>query len=193
MEYTTITIWWLNAISYIFHGKICITSCLCIFLFNVSVLNETPIILRPGIITKEMIEKALNKEVLIAKEVTAGVNDDSKVLSPGMKYKHYSPNAEVIIINSNLEKFITYIDSHKDDGTYALCFDGEEKLLPIPSISYGKEDDEISQAHNLFSALREIDKIGAKKVFARCPKTSGISLAVYNRLIRSAGFKVIDI
>jgi len=159
----------------------------------ISVLNETPIILRPGIITKEMIEKALNKEVLIAKEVTAGVNDDSKVLSPGMKYKHYSPNAEVIIINSNLEKFITYIDSHKDDGTYALCFDGEEKLLPIPSISYGKEDDEISQAHNLFSALREIDKIGAKKVFARCPKTIGISLAVYNRLIRSAGFKVIDI
>ena len=74
-----------------------------------------------------------------------------------------------------------------------LCFDGEESLFSVNAISYGKENDAISQAHNLFSALRELDKKNAKIVFARCPKTSGVSLAVYNRLIRSAGFKVIEL
>ena len=159
----------------------------------ISVLNETPIILRPGIITKEMIEEALGKEVLIAKEVTAGVNDDSKVLSPGMKYKHYSPNAEVIILNGDIENFIKYVELNKKDNTAVLCYDGEENLFDIPAISYGKIDDDYSQAHNLFSSLRKLDEMGAKLVFARCPKSSGVSLAVYNRLIRSAGFKVINL
>lgn len=51
----------------------------------------------------------------------------------------------------------------------ALCFDGEEAQLPVPAISYGKEGDGISEAHNLFTVLRELDRKGAKTVYARCP------------------------
>ena len=159
----------------------------------VSVLENTPIILRPGVVTKEMMEEVLNKEVDVASAVTEGVNKDDKVLSPGMKYKHYSPNAEVIIIKSNFEKFAEYIENNKTENTYALVFDGEEKTLSVPAITYGKENDAESQAHNLFSSLRKLDMLGAKIVFARCPETSGVGLAVYNRLIRSAGFKIIEL
>lgn len=159
----------------------------------VSVLEETPVILRPGIITKEDIESILNKPVFVAKEVTEGVTKNSIVRSPGMKYKHYSPNAEVIILKGSFENFAKYVDTHKTSTTFAMCFDGEEKSLTVPALSYGKESDAKSQAHNLFSVLRKLDKKRATTIFVRCPETSGVSLAVYNRLIRSAGFKVIDV
>ena len=77
----------------------------------ISVLNSTPIILRPGIITKEDIERVLNKPVMLTKEITQEATSESKVLSPGMKYKHYSPNADVIILKGSLEKFIKYLKS----------------------------------------------------------------------------------
>ena len=159
----------------------------------ISVLNETPIILRPGIVTKEEIELVLNKPVSLAKEVTAGVTDDKAVLSPGMKYKHYAPNANVTIIKSSLEKFIEFVNSHKTQNSFVMCFEGEENLMPTKAIAYGKQNDPQSQAHNLFSVLREMDKNHAEQVFVRCPEMTGISLAVYNRLIRSASFNIIEI
>lgn len=159
----------------------------------ISVLESSPIILRPGVITQEMIKKVLNKPVLIAKAVTDGVKKDEKVLSPGMKYKHYAPKAEVTILKGTIDKFVQFVNNNKTEKTHVLCFDGEETLFDIPAISYGKEKDAISQAHKLFSALRKLDETDAEIVYARCPETDGISLAVYNRLIRSAGFKIIEL
>lgn len=159
----------------------------------ISVLEKTPIILRPGIITKEEIEKVLNKKVLLAKEVTAGITTNSKILSPGMKYKHYAPNANVTIIKSTLTQFVDFVNKNKTESTFVMCFDGEEKLMPVPSIAYGKIDDPKTQAHNLFSTLREIDKNHATQIYVRCPEMTGVSLAVYNRLIRSASFNIIEI
>ena len=159
----------------------------------VSVLNETPIILRPGVVTKSQMEAVLNKPVLIAKEVTAGVTNDEAVLSPGMKYKHYSPNAEIVILKGNLDQFAEFVNNQTQENIFAMCFDGEEQFLTVPAISYGRADDPKTQAHNLFAVLRELDKKNAKIVYARCPEMDGVSLAVYNRLIRSAGFKIIDL
>ncbi|MCI5714816.1 MAG: threonylcarbamoyl-AMP synthase [Firmicutes bacterium] len=159
----------------------------------ISTLTDTPIILRPGVITKEMIENVLGKKVEIAKAVTEGVKKDEKVLSPGMKYKHYAPNADVIILKGSLEKYAKYVNEHKADGTFALCFDDEQQYLDVPAISYGHITSPKEQAHELFTALRELDKQNAKIVYARCPEMTGVSLAVYNRLIRSAGFKIIDL
>ena len=159
----------------------------------ISVLEKTPVILRPGIITKENIEDVLKKEVLLAKEVVSGVEKNSVVLSPGMKYKHYAPNAKVVILKGSLEKFIDYVKLNKLTKTFVMCFDGEESIMPVPAISYGKQNDPQSQAHKLFSILRELDKNQAEQVFVRCPEMTGVSLAVYNRLIRSAGFNIIEL
>ena len=60
-------------------------------------------------------------------------------------------------------------------------------------LSYGHITSPKEQAHELFTALRELDKENATIVYARCPEMTGVSLAVYNRLIRSAGFKIIDL
>lgn len=159
----------------------------------ISVLSETPTILRPGIITKEMISSVLNKEVIVAKAVTAGVKKDEQVLSPGMKYKHYAPNAQVVILNGSIDKFVAYVNAHKTKNTYVLCFENESQLFDIPTITFGLENDANSQAKKLFSALRKLDNTNAEIVFARCPETTGVALAVYNRLIRSAGFQIINL
>lgn len=159
----------------------------------ISVLTEIPTILRPGVVTKEMISKVLNKDVAVASAVTEGVKKDEKVLSPGMKYKHYAPKAEVIILKGSLDKFEEYVHTHKTPNTFVLCFENEEHLFDVPAISYGSKNDANSQAKHLFSALRKLDNTNAELVFARCPETNGVALAVYNRLIRSAGFKIIEI
>lgn len=159
----------------------------------VSMLNDKPVILRPGVITKEDIEMVLGKEVIIAKEVLIGVTDEKQVLSPGMKYKHYSPKAEVIIVRGDIEVFSKFVNKINEKDAYAMCFDGEEDQINMKSISYGSRDNPKEQAHNLFSVLRKFDELGASKVFVRCPNEDGISLAVYNRLIRSAGFRIINL
>jgi len=159
----------------------------------ISVLNDTPIILRPGIITKNDIEKVLNKQVMLAKEITQETSANAKVLSPGMKYKHYSPNAEVFLLKGTLNQFANYVNNLNEDKCFAMCFDDEESSLKIPAISYGSQNDELTQARNIFKILRQLDKQNARKIYVRCPKDFGISLAIYNRLIRSAAFKIIDL
>lgn len=59
----------------------------------------------------------------------------------------------------------------------------------MPHLVYGISSEE--QAHFLFERLRQFDEMGAKRVYARCPQKSGVGLAVYNRILRSAGFSVI--
>ena len=137
----------------------------------VAVTGEHPMILRPGYVTKEQ---------MVAR-------------SPGMKYKHYAPKADVTILKGSFDAYRDYIAAHAGDGVWALCFDGEEAKLPVPAISYGKEGDGISEAHNLFTVLRELDRKGAKTVYARCPLSDGVSMAVYNRLIRAAAFRVVEV
>lgn len=159
----------------------------------VSCLENTPIILRPGVITQKMMEKVLNCEVKIAKAITEDINNEEKVLSPGMKYKHYSPKANVFLVKGSFEKFRTFVEEQNNNGLFALVFDGEDKKIKTKAICYGKENDSSSQAHNLFAKFRELDKLGAKTVYVRCPKSEGVGLAVYNRLIRSAGFKIIEV
>ena len=62
--------------------------------------------------------------------------------------------------------------------------------LCVPAITYGKKDCPQEQAQQLFHALRKLDDLNYKLVYAACPQSEGLSLAVYNRMIRAAGFEV---
>ena len=159
----------------------------------VSMLSDTPVLLRPGYVTKEDIEKVLNKPVAVASAVLSSTKEGDVVESPGMKYKHYAPKADVTIVEGEFEDFCKYALKNADKNTFCLVFDGEENLIDLPCVLLGKMDDASEQAHNLFKCLRRLDELGAKTVYARAPKKSGISLAVYNRLIRAAGFKVVTV
>ena len=71
----------------------------------VSLAGPQPILFRPGFITKAQMEDVLQKEVILSKGITEELAKDEKVLSPGLKHKHYAPKAEVTIINGEFEKY----------------------------------------------------------------------------------------
>ena len=154
----------------------------------ISFVGEKPRLLRPGGITLEQIEETIGG-IDVDKAVLSKLEEGQKASSPGMKYKHYAPKADITVVKGSLEDFCGFI---KGRDCFVLCFDGEEDLFP-KALSYGRIDDGQSQAKRLFDALRELDEKGAETVYARCPDLKGMGLAVYNRLIRSAGFKVIEV
>lgn len=157
----------------------------------ITVVGEKPRLLRPGGVTPEELEEVLG-EIEIDSAVKEQLKENEKASSPGMKYKHYAPKTEVIIIKADKEKYMDYLKSHADNSL-ALCFEDEAEFCPIECVTYGKSYDAYSQAKRLFDALRECDGAGKRVVYAHCPDDRGMGLAVYNRLIRSAGFNIIEL
>lgn len=157
----------------------------------VSLAADVPRLLRPGGITPEMLKEVLG-EIVIDDAVYNKLSEGAVAASPGMKYKHYSPAAKVILIKGTYDKYVSYAMENKDDSTALLCFEGEE-IEGIPCVTYGKKDDSASQARHIFDSLRTLDEIGAKTVFARFPENHGVGLGVFNRLVRAAGFNIIEL
>lgn len=151
-----------------------------------------PRLLRPGGITLEQLQGVIG-EVEVDPAVLNRLQQGVKAASPGMKYKHYAPRAHVIILKGTTQQYIDYVNNHAAEGVAALCYNGDEKQLKVPAIPYGAEDAYAQQAHALFDALRALDNSSAKLVYARCPQPVGVGMAVYNRLIRAAGFEVLNI
>lgn len=158
----------------------------------ISLAEETPLLLRPGAVTAEQLREVL-PNLVIHQAVTAELEQGAKAASPGMRYKHYSPNAKVTILSGSSKAYTDFIKNHRQDGVYALCFEEDVAELQVPYIVWGSQHDDGSQAHHLFSALRELDKLGAVKVYAHGPSREGVGLAVYNRLIRAAGFDELEL
>ena len=156
----------------------------------VSLAGPQPILFRPGFITKAQMEDVLQKEVVLSKGITEELAQDEKVLSPGLKHKHYAPKAEVTIINGSFEKYKQLVEG---ENATALCFDEYADKIDAKTVCYGSEKDSATQAVKLFHALRQLDEIGAGKVYAMMPSTDGVGLAVYNRLLRAAAFRVVNI
>ncbi|MGI5959307.1 MAG: L-threonylcarbamoyladenylate synthase [Massiliimalia sp.] len=147
-------------------------------------------ILRPGKITVDDFLKVVS-QVQVDDGVFTQLSDDRKVASPGMKYKHYSPNANVIMVEGSFSDFCNYVSKHADEKTGVLVFEGEESLFSIPCVTYGRQTDSSQQANRLFDALRELDQQHLSTVFARVPDKDGVGMAVYNRLLRACGFEVV--
>lgn len=158
----------------------------------VSFEGDKIVLLRPGFISPEELSAA--GEVIIGKGITEAISDGEIVRSPGMKYKHYSPKANVTIIEGNSDKYAEYVISKNKSGTAAMCFASETAELErcgVKCVPYGNTSEE--QAQLLFLRLRECDELGFEQVYAHCPPKNGVGLAVYNRLLRAAGFEVIKL
>lgn len=156
----------------------------------VDLSGETPRLLRPGGITLEQLRAVLGN-VEIDPAVTAQLEEGVKAASPGMKYKHYAPKARLTLVKADAASFAAFVNERRANGVVALCFDGEQEDLTVPYLTYGGRDDPQQQARRVFDALRELDDMGAQQVYAACPTAFGVGLAVYNRLLRAAGFEVI--
>lgn len=159
----------------------------------VSVVGEHPMLLRPGHITLEQLEAALGEEVLLSGAILEKLKDGEVARSPGMKYKHYAPKADITILEGSFAQFKAYVDAHRALSPSCLCFTGEEQALGVPCVAYGREGDGDDQAKHLFRCLRALDEQGDGIVYARCPQKDGVSMAVYNRLVRAAAFRVVKL
>lgn len=151
----------------------------------VSLAVSPPRLLRPGAVTLEDLRFILG-DVAADAAVTSKLPNGSTAASPGMKYRHYSPKAKITLVHGNFADFARYIA--KKPAATALVFDGEDKRLKVPCVTYGGANKPEEQAQQLFAALRRLDEIGAERVYARAPEITGLGLAVYNRLIRAAAF-----
>lgn len=158
----------------------------------VTLATPIPRLLRPGNVTVSQLRDVLG-EVQVDDAVLNPLRSGERVSSPGMKYKHYSPNAEIILLKGTYEAFCNYVNSYKTDRTYAMVFDNEGEKLDVPYIKYGAENYKML-SKLLFDSLRELDEIGAEKCYVRYPDDDNDdNLAVLNRLLRAAGFKVIEV
>ena len=110
-----------------------------------------------------------------------------------MKYRHYAPQCQVIIVSGSREAAAKYIHQQYKTGDRVLCFEEE---LPLYSrcnpLAYGCEADVNTLSAGLFAALRELDDPAVHKVYARCPEGDGVAYAVQNRLKKAAAFQIID-
>ena len=156
-------------------------------------LTETPPrLLRPGGITPAQLVEVLG-ELAVDKAVTAQVDKDAVVKAPGMKYRHYAPQCQVIIVSGTSEQAAACIRKLYQPGDRVLCFEEELSVFQSFSpLSYGRESDLGSLSAGLFAALRELDDPAIHKVYARCPEGDGIAYAIANRLKKAAAFQVID-
>ena len=158
----------------------------------VDLTGEKPRLLRPGGITPEELTEVLG-ELEIDKAVLAQISNDEIVRAPGMKYKHYAPQAQVIIVKGSSEAAARYIRSRLDGETSVMCFSEELPLFDgCKALAYGSEKDVKSLSAGLFAALRELDREDIKTIYARCPEGGGVAYAVGNRLKKAAGFCVVD-
>ncbi len=145
-------------------------------------------VLRPGAVTPEEIKELL-PGTEVDKAILEEIKNDEKVLSPGMKYKHYSPKTEVFLVEGTSEDFCQFVN--QKENSLAVCFDDEVDKIIIKKLPYGKSEDDSEKAKQLFDILRKVDEMEIKTVYVHAPQKEGIGLAVYNRLIRAAAFKVI--
>ena len=153
-----------------------------------------PRLLRPGGITLEQLRAALG-EVAVAPAVTRLMGAGERPRAPGMKYRHYAPKAPVTVVTGEPERSAAYIAAHAGPGDGVICF---EEFLPMyaggarPVMSLGPAGDKGEQARRVFDALRAFDHTAVSAIWAQCPDSGGIGLAVTNRLNKAAGFHIVE-
>ena len=153
----------------------------------VSLVGEHPRLLRPGAVTAEQL-----REIMPDLEIDGAVTGkfvSGKASSPGMKYRHYAPNAELFMVKGSSADFANFVNA-RNDGL-VLCFCEEEALINTEKLVYGSIADMSLTAKRVFDCLRELDRRKVKKAYVHAPSQSGVGLAVYNRLQRACEFKEI--
>lgn len=171
----------------------------------VDLTEEHPMILRPGYITPGMLSEVLQEEVVIDPGIIAA-DDTRKPKAPGMKYKHYAPKADMVIVEGDEEAVVATIrkltvkakNSQKrvaviasDETAQRYGSDGNEGAGADIVLSMGSRADEDSIARHLYHILRECDELGVDEIYSESFSTPRIGNAIMNRLLKAAGHQVL--
>ena len=164
----------------------------------IDVTHGTPTILRPGGVTQAMLERVLGR-VEVAGSVLRPLQAGEKALSPGMRYRHYSPDGQVTLVEGDEADVVRALGllcaQAEANGHRAcvMCFSEHTAALAKwhpHDIGSRSEPEEV--AHRLFDTLRRLDTEGMDVIFSEVVAPEGIGLAVMNRLGRAASFHTIQ-
>ena len=155
-------------------------------------------ILRPGAVTKEMLEKEIG-QVLVDHAV---LDADSKTppKAPGMKYRHYAPKADLAVVEGNTEQVTAYINRMTEEAVsqgrrVGIIATDETSALYKNGVvrSIGSREDEETIAHHLYEVLRDFDGDGVSAIYSEAFYTPRMGQAIMNRLLKAAGHKIINV
>ena len=157
-----------------------------------------PMILRPGYITKEDLERVLGEGNVSIDKTILDSSSKEAPKAPGMKYRHYAPKAEMTLVSGNIEKVKNYINTECENiknknmqtktgviATDETCTEYRADVIK----SIGSRKNEASIARNLFRILREFDDENVEFIFSESFSSEGISQATMNRMLKAAGHK----
>lgn len=151
----------------------------------IDMTEDTPMILRPGILTREDFEEALGKPVLLDPSLNArpdpGAAKKLKPRAPGMKYKHYAPDAKMILFEGEPSAVAEEIERERREL--------EKQGLSVMVIEF-TEAQEKEAAHEIFRRLRQADEEGDDVILAAALPEEGVGFSVMNRMLKSAGFNI---
>lgn len=181
----------------------------------VDLTSSKPVILRPGAITAQMMFEAVGCEFEIDKAL---IKEDETVRpkAPGMKYKHYAPKADLMVVEGDITKVSKYINSEiekllqqfyeeetqKQESVFddlkrlnevegkigVICCEETKNMYQYGYVkSVGKFSDEDEIARNLYSVLREFDRTQVEIIFSESFYTPNMGAAIMNRLLKAAG------
>lgn len=161
----------------------------------IDLTEQKPVILRPGYITKEMLDEVLGN---VETDVTVFSADSGQApRAPGMKYRHYAPKGELTVVSGEAGEVCEYINRQlrlasqagKKTGviaTQATC--GKYRADTVKSV--GDREDEAAIAGNLYRILREFDDDEAEVIYSEAFDTGGMGQAIMNRLLKAAGHHI---
>lgn len=159
-----------------------------------------PTILRPGYITKEMLEEVLGQVQVDPAILARKIDPNIVAKAPGMKYRHYAPKGQMTIVEGDTEKVIEAIntfcrDKMKEGRSVAVIATEETRgRYQCDNIrSIGSRRTEGSIAAGLYDILREMDHIGAEYIFAESFEQDSLGKAIMNRMLKAAAYHVINV
>lgn len=165
----------------------------------IDLTESIPMVLRPGYITPQMLSDVLGEEVIIDPGIIAA-DDTTKPKAPGMKYKHYAPKADMIIVDGEEAQVVEKIneltnEAHQNGKKVAVIATEETKAAYNADVvlSIGARDDEDSIAKHMYKILRECDELDVEMIYSESYKTPRIGQAIMNRLLKAAAHQVISL
>ncbi len=166
----------------------------------INMISSPPEILRPGGTPYERLKEVLGKVQLHPLAKAEKKVRITKAVSPGMKHKHYAPEAKIIVVEGELEKVIRKVQElariQASKGKRVGILATDESIFDYKADvvkSLGSRENSITIAKNLFGLLRQFDKEKVDVIIAEGVSLQGLGLAVMNRLRKASGFNIIRV
>lgn len=163
----------------------------------VDLTGEIPMILRPGAVTKSMLEQVIGRVEYDPAVISRDIREDAAAKAPGMKYRHYAPKGKMVIVEGSRENVVARINGlvRQKEGESVAVIASQETRECYPGAEVycvGSRKDESQIAASLYDVLRKMDDLGVKWIYAESFDSEGLGQAIMNRMFKAAGYCAVD-